>query len=177
MLTNSVVSAIDPHNRSPFSNILVKMLRDDLSFWGLIITDDLSSPVIVNGKKQTNKRTKDFTRVFVVEKKPREIGVLALKAGMDVLLFQYNAMDMAQEAYEGVLQAVIDDTLPLVRERERGRERKTCVYDVNVFVLIIFIANCVGCVSTSDTGKAFDWGAETTGADCAAGGNWTFEAD
>lgn len=66
MLTNSVVSAIDPHNRSPFSNILVKMLRDDLSFWGLIITDDLSSPVIVNGKEQTNKQTKDFELGFLL---------------------------------------------------------------------------------------------------------------
>lgn len=53
---------------------------------------------------------------------------------MDVLLFQYNAMDMAQEAYEGVLQAVIDDTLPLVREREREEEREKLVFVTLMFL-------------------------------------------
>lgn len=86
------------------ATIITELLRGDLGFDGVVITDALDAAVI----------TESYT--------PAEAAVAAIEAGADVL---YRPADF-DEAYEGVLQAVTDGKIT----KERIRESLVRIYRV-----------------------------------------------
>jgi beta-N-acetylhexosaminidase len=68
MLSNAVYTRIDPENPATFSPAVVDLLRDDLGFDGVVVTDDVSAAAAVEGRA------------------PAERAVEAVAAGADLVL-------------------------------------------------------------------------------------------
>ena len=79
-----------PASLSPV--ILKQMLRNQLGYQGIVITDDLEMGAVSEGFK------------------PEEIGVVAIQAGTDILLICHNP-EVQQRIYRSTLQAVKDGKL------------------------------------------------------------------
>ena len=79
-----------PASLSPF--ILKQMLRNQLGYQGIVITDDLDMGAVSEGFK------------------PEEIGIVAIQAGTDILLSCHNP-EIQQRIYRSTLQAVKDGKL------------------------------------------------------------------
>lgn len=82
---------IKPASLSPV--ILKQLLRNQLGYQGIIITDDLDMGAVSEGYK------------------PEEIGIIAIQAGTDILLSCHNP-EVQQRIYRSTLQAVKDGKLP-----------------------------------------------------------------
>ena len=79
-----------PASLSPV--ILKQMLRNQLGYQGIVITDDLDMAAVSEGYK------------------PEEIGIVAVQAGTDILLSCHNP-EVQQRIYRSTLQAVKDGKL------------------------------------------------------------------
>lgn len=90
MVSNVSYPAIDQKNPACFSAYIMKeILRDQYSYQGIIVTDDMDMGAISNHY--------DF----------QDVGVKAIQAGADIVLICQN-YDHAREAYEGLLRAYHD---------------------------------------------------------------------
>ncbi len=76
-----------PASLSPV--ILKQLLREQLGYQGIVITDDLDMGAVSEGYK------------------PEEIGIVAVQAGTDILLSCHDS-DVQQRIYRSTLQAVKD---------------------------------------------------------------------
>ena len=81
--------AFDEKPASLSSVILKQLLREQLGYQGIIITDDLDMAAVSEGYK------------------PEEIGIVAVQAGTDILLSCHDS-DVQQRIYRSTLQAVKD---------------------------------------------------------------------
>lgn len=92
MVSHNIVECIDPNMPSSLSEKVIGMLRNDMDFNGVVITDDLSMDAI-----------KDFTE-------SGEAAVLAILAGADLL-----CCSNIEEQYSAVLRAVTDGRISEAR--------------------------------------------------------------
>jgi beta-N-acetylhexosaminidase len=113
MVGHLVYPAIDPHNPASLSRDAISMLRRDLGFDGVVVTDDLA----MAGAK--GKGT------------PAETAVQAVQAGADLLVLSSPPQEQA-DAYDAVVDAVESGEIPRSRieksvERLLGvKERYHC---------------------------------------------------
>ncbi len=80
-------SELDAENPASLSPAVIKILRDELGFGGVIITDDLDMGAIANHNDAEN------------------LGAVAVKAGVDIILSCHD-YDSQQKIYLGILDAV-----------------------------------------------------------------------
>ena len=92
MVSHNIVECIDPNMPSSLSEKVIGMLRNDMDFNGVVITDDLSMDAI-----------KDFSE-------SGEAAVLAILAGADLL-----CCSNIEEQYSAVLRAVTDGRISEAR--------------------------------------------------------------
>lgn len=90
MVTHTIITSIDPELPASLSPVVVDYLRDEMNFWGVIMTDDLAMQAI--------------TDVYGVE----EAAVMAVEAGIDVLCCSEYRVQ-----YQAVLQAVKDGRITI----------------------------------------------------------------
>ena len=91
LLSNVIYSSLDPDQPFPFSLKGVSMIRRDLNFEGLILTDDLNQPSLLN----------NYDLQAIVE--------TPLKAGVTMLMF--SKQSYAQDAHETLVRLVAKDPL------------------------------------------------------------------
>jgi beta-N-acetylhexosaminidase len=106
MVGHLLYPAIDPHNPASLSRDAVGMLRRDLGFDGVIVTDDLA----VAGAKGSGT--------------PAEAAVQAVQAGAD--LFIVSSPPQQDDAYDAVVEAVESGEIPRSRI-EKSVERLLAV--------------------------------------------------
>ena len=99
MVGHLVYPAIDPRNPASLSKDAVSMLRGDLGFRGVVVTDDLA----MAGAKG--------------EGTPAKAAVRAVKAGADLLIISSPPQQQA-DAYHAVVAAVESGEIPSSRIRE-----------------------------------------------------------
>jgi beta-N-acetylhexosaminidase len=103
MVGHLVYPAIDPHNPASLSREAISMLRRDLGFDGVIVTDDLAMAGAKGGGT------------------PSEAAVEAVKAGADLLVVSSPPQQQAA-AYDAVVDAVESGEIPSSRiEKSVGR--------------------------------------------------------
>jgi len=102
LLSNVIYSSLDPDQPFPFSKKGVSMIRGDLNFEGLILTDDLNQPSLLN----------NYDLQAIVE--------TPLKAGVTMLMF--SKQSYAQEAHETLVRLVAKD--PLLEESVKNAATK-----------------------------------------------------
>ena len=90
MMSSAVYSLIDPASPAVFSPTVVSLLRDDLGFVGLIITDDLSGSSAVQAWS------------------PADRAILAIQAGVDIVLVVHSAAVLT-EMMDAVVAKATDD--------------------------------------------------------------------
>lgn len=95
MVGHSIVNAIDPNSPATLSREVHKVLRNDLEFDGVIITDDLCMGAV--------------TELY----SPGEAAVQAVLAGNDLLLTSWSL-----EQYEAILDAVAEGRISADRIRQ-----------------------------------------------------------
>jgi beta-N-acetylhexosaminidase len=108
MTAHIVVPAIDEERPATLSRRIVDgLLRRELGFQGLIVSDDLEMKAI-SGRHGLN-----------------EAAVMAVGAGCDAVLFCGSDADRQAEALEALIHAVEDGTIPLARiEDAMTRQRR-----------------------------------------------------
>ncbi|HWT96740.1 MAG TPA: glycoside hydrolase family 3 N-terminal domain-containing protein [Terriglobales bacterium] len=94
----ALVPSLDPHLAASVSPNIVRMLRADFGFDGLIMSDDLDAPGIMRGASLI------------------DTAIASLAAGVDLLLLA--AGPHLPDVTRGILAAVEDGRLPAVRLRE-----------------------------------------------------------
>ena len=90
MMSSAVYSLIDPAAPAVFSPTVVSLLRTDLGFVGIIITDDLSGAAAVQAWS------------------PADRAILAIQAGVDIVLVVHSAGILA-EMMDAVVAKAADD--------------------------------------------------------------------
>ena len=90
MMSSAVYSLIDPTAPAVFSPTVVGLLRNDLGFVGIIITDDLSGAAAVQAWS------------------PGDRAILALQAGVDIVLVVHSA-GVLTEMMDAVVAKATDD--------------------------------------------------------------------
>jgi beta-N-acetylhexosaminidase len=93
MVGHLVYPAIDPHNPASLSRDAIGMLRRDLGFYGVIVTDDLAMAGAKGGGT------------------PAEAAVQAVEAGADLLVVSSPPQQQA-DAYDAVVAAVESGEIP-----------------------------------------------------------------
>jgi beta-N-acetylhexosaminidase len=93
MVGHLVYPAIDPHNPASLSRDAISMLRTDLGFDGVVVTDDLAMAGAKSGGT------------------PAEAAVQAVEAGADLLLVSSPPQQQA-DAYDAVVAAVESGEIP-----------------------------------------------------------------
>lgn len=93
MVSHLQYTALDAENSASLSPAVIKLLRDELKFGGVIITDDLDMGAIANYADAG------------------AVGVSAVKAGADILLSCHD-YETQQKIYLGVLDAVRRGEIP-----------------------------------------------------------------
>ena len=96
MVGHLVYPAIDPHNPASLSRDAISMLRRDLGFEGVVVTDDLAMAGASGGGT------------------PAEAAVQAVKAGADLLVVSSPPQQQA-DAYDAVVDAVESGEVPRSR--------------------------------------------------------------
>jgi len=96
MVGHLVYPAIDPHNPASLSRDAISMLRRDLGFKGVVVTDDLAMAGARGGGK------------------PAEAAVKAVEAGADLLVVSSPPQQQA-DAYDTVVAAVESGEIPRSR--------------------------------------------------------------
>jgi beta-N-acetylhexosaminidase len=99
MVGHLVYPAVDPHNPASLSKDAISMLRADLDFRGVIVTDDLAMAGAKGGGT------------------PAEAAVKAVEAGADLLLVSSPPQQQA-DAYDAVVAAVESGEIPRARVRK-----------------------------------------------------------
>jgi beta-N-acetylhexosaminidase len=99
MVGHLVYPAVDPHNPASLSKDAISMLRADLDFRGVIVTDDLAMAGAKGGGT------------------PAEAAVKAVEAGADLLLVSSPQPQQA-DAYDAVVAAVESGEIPRARVRK-----------------------------------------------------------
>jgi beta-N-acetylhexosaminidase len=99
MVGHLVYPAVDPHNPASLSKDAINMLRGDLDFRGVIVTDDLTMAGAKGGGT------------------PAEAAVKAVQAGADLLLVSSPPQQQA-DAYDAVVAAVESGEIPRARIRK-----------------------------------------------------------
>lgn len=117
MVGHLIYPAIDPERPASLSPRAIKLLREELDFGGVIVSDDLSMAGASGGES------------------PTEATVAAVKAGVDLLIVSSLAEDQAA-AYEALVAAVENGQISEERiERSVGRivevKRNYSIYDGN----------------------------------------------
>jgi beta-N-acetylhexosaminidase len=117
MAGHLIYPAIDPERPASLSPRAIKLLREELDFGGVIVSDDLSMAGASGGES------------------PTEATVAAVKAGVDLLIVSSPAEDQAA-AYEAVVAAVENGQISEERiECSVGRivevKRNYSIYDDN----------------------------------------------
>ena len=103
MVSHLKYPAIDEENSATLSyKVMTELLRDELGYKGIIITDDLEMGAIANHNTFS------------------EVGVKAIKAGADILLICHDYQH-EQEAYLGLLEAVQNGEISEERINESVR--------------------------------------------------------
>jgi beta-N-acetylhexosaminidase len=90
MMSSAIYSLIDPAAPAVFSPTVVSLLRTDLGFVGIIITDDLSGAAAVQAWS------------------PADRAILAIQAGVDIVLVVHSAGILA-EMMDAVVAKAADD--------------------------------------------------------------------
>jgi beta-N-acetylhexosaminidase len=103
MVGHLLYPAVDPHNPASLSKDAINMLRGDLGFRGVVVTDDLAMAGAKGGGT------------------PAEAAVEAVEAGADLLLVSSPPQQQA-DAYDAVVAAVESGEIPRARIR-RSVER------------------------------------------------------
>ena len=103
MVGHLIYPAIDPSLPTSLSPAAMKLLRDDLGFEGVIVTDDLSMDAASRGRP------------------PADAAAAAVTAGADLLILSGPAQQQA-DAYEAVVAAVESGEVP-EEQIERSVER------------------------------------------------------
>ncbi len=93
MVGHLVYPAIDPHHPASLSRDAISMLRTDLGFDGVVVTDDLAMAGAKSGGT------------------PAEAAVEAVEAGADLLLVSSPPQQQA-DAYDAVVAAVESGEIP-----------------------------------------------------------------
>ena len=93
MVGHLIYPAIDPERPASLSPQAIQLLREELSFDGVIVSDDLSMAAAS------------------AEGSPANAAVAAVKAGVDLLILSSSAQEQA-DAYEAVLAAVESGEIP-----------------------------------------------------------------
>jgi beta-N-acetylhexosaminidase len=96
MIGHLLYPAIDPHNPASLSRDAISMLRRDLGFDGVVVTDDLA----MAGAKS--------------EGTPAEAAIRAVQAGADLLILSSPPQQQA-DAYDAVVGAVKSGEIPRSR--------------------------------------------------------------
>ena len=109
MVGHLVYPAIDPHNPASLSREAISMVRRDLGFDGVVVTDDLAMAGAKGGGT------------------PSEAAVEAVKAGADLLVVSSPPQQQA-DAYDAVVAAVESGEIPRSRI-EKSVERLLTVKD------------------------------------------------
>jgi beta-N-acetylhexosaminidase len=99
MVGHLVYPVIDPDNPASFSRDAISMLRGDLEFDGVVVTDDLEIAGARGGGE------------------PAEAAVRAVEAGTDLLIISGPPQQQAH-AYDAVLDAVESGEIPRARIEE-----------------------------------------------------------
>ena len=99
MVGHLVYPAIDPHNPASLSKDAISMLRNDLGFQGVVVTDDLAMAGAKGGGT------------------PAEAAVEAVDAGADLLIVSSPPQQQA-DAYDAVVAAVESGEIPRSRIRK-----------------------------------------------------------
>ena len=107
MVGHLVYPAIDPHNPASLSRVAISMLRRDLGFDGVVVTDDLAMAGAKGGGTQA------------------EAAVQAVAAGADLLVVSSSPQEQA-DAYDAVVDAVESGEIPRSRI-EKSVERLLAV--------------------------------------------------
>ena len=102
MAGHLVYPAIDPGRPASLSPGAISLLREELSFDGVVVTDDLAMAGASGGGT------------------PAEAAVAAVKAGADLLIISSPAQEQA-DAYEAVVGAVESGEIPRARVEEAVR--------------------------------------------------------
>ena len=99
MMAHLVVDAIDKDLPCTLSSKAYELLRDELKYKKIIITDDMEMQAISDRHSYP------------------EAGLMALEAGADILL--YRSMERTKEVYEAVMEALKDQSLKksIIREK------------------------------------------------------------
>jgi beta-N-acetylhexosaminidase len=93
MTNHAVYTSIDPKNSASFSRDIMRILREDLDFRGIIITDDVSSmPFITNGQSSIT-----------------DAGINAINAGNTMVLFSRKARE-TQKAFQAAVSLYKKDS-------------------------------------------------------------------
>lgn len=106
MMAHLVVDAIDPQNPCTLSKKAYSLLRDELKYKKLIVTDDMVMKAISDHHTYA------------------EAAVKALEAGADILI--YRDLDTAKEAFMGVKEAVKTQKLKKVDLAEKEKRIFDC---------------------------------------------------
>jgi beta-N-acetylhexosaminidase len=96
MVGHLVYPAIDPHNPASLSKDAIGMLRRDLGFDGIVVTDDLAMAGAKGGDT------------------PAEAAVQAVQAGADLFIVSSPPQQQA-DAYDAVVDAVESGEIPRSR--------------------------------------------------------------
>ena len=117
MMGHLLYPAIDPELPASLSPPAVRLLREELNFDGVVVTDDLSMAAASGGEP------------------PAEAAVAAVRAGADLLIMSGSAQEQA-DAYEAVVAAVEDGEISQEQiERPVRRivevKRNYAIYDGN----------------------------------------------
>ena len=103
MVGHLVYPTIDPHNPASLSRDAISMLRRDLGFDGVVVTDDLAMAGATDGGT------------------PAEAAVRAVQAGADLLVLSSAPQEQA-DAYDAVVDAVESGEIPRSRiQKSVGR--------------------------------------------------------
>ena len=111
LLSNVIYTNLDPDYPFPFSSKGVSLIRDDMNFDGLILSDDLSQPSMLNNY---------------------EFGTIVqapLKAGVNMLMFSQQAY--AQKAYSALAELVEQD--PTLKKNVEGSSAKIIESKIQLF--------------------------------------------
>jgi beta-N-acetylhexosaminidase len=102
MTAHIVVEGVDPHAPATMSKPILGILRDEMKFGGIIVSDDLEMRAIADRQPLG------------------EAAVAAVRAGCDLLLVCHR-LDRQEEAVRAIFDAHRADRLPVLRLHERQR--------------------------------------------------------
>jgi beta-N-acetylhexosaminidase len=110
MSAHVVVPALDEHTPGTLSPSILRLLRDELGFTGLVVSDDLEMQAITRSRSTA------------------DAAVAALSAGCDAVLVCSGDVDGQAAVLEAIVKAVESGRLSLTRVDDavaRGRRQKT----------------------------------------------------